>query len=100
MPDPLGLIGTIDRNLPPLPDLNRTGPTGPGFRQLLQEQIDKVNRLQQDAKEAIEDLAAGRRDDVESVLIATQKADSAFRLLLAVRNKVVDAYDEVKQMRV
>jgi flagellar hook-basal body complex protein FliE len=102
MTDPLGLIpgSAIDRDLGRLPELDRSQREGPGFRQLLQEQIDKVNQLQRDASEAIEDLAAGRRDDVESVLIATQKADTAFRLLLQVRNKVMDAYDEVKQMRV
>jgi flagellar hook-basal body complex protein FliE len=59
-----------------------------------------VNQLQRDATEAMEDLATGGRDDVESVLIATQKADTAFRLLLQVRNKVLDAYEEVKQIRV
>ena len=43
---------------------------------------------------------AGRRDDLESVMIATQKADTAFRMLLQIRNKVMDAYEEVKQMRI
>ncbi len=73
---------------------------GPGFRQLLNEQIERVNQLQRDATEAIEDLSVGKRDDIESVLIATQKADMAFKLLLQVRNKVIDAYDEVRQMRI
>ncbi len=103
MTDPVGLIsttGAINRPLPALPGFGRDQHEGPGFKQLLQEQIEKVNQLQRDAKEAVEDLAAGRRDDVESVLIATQKADTAFRLLLQVRNKVMDAYDEVKQLRV
>lgn len=102
MTDPLGLIGAgaLNRDLPVVPDLDRAGRQGPGFAQLLQDQIEKVNELQRDATEAIEDLAAGRRDDVESVLIATQKADTAFRLLLQVRNKVVDAYTEVKQIRI
>ncbi len=99
MTDPIGLIGSINRELPSLP--GDTAPNGgPGFRQLLTEQIEKVNQLQGDATEAIEDLAAGRRDDLESVLIATQKADTAVRLLLQVRDKVIDAYDEVKQMRI
>ena len=44
--------------------------------------------------------AAGRRDDIEGVLIAARKADTAFRMLLQVRNKVLDAYEEVKQLRV
>ncbi len=102
MPDPLGLIGTggvFDKPLP-LSPLGREPSPGPGFKKLLQDQIDKVNQLQQDATEAIEDLMTGKRDDVESVLIATEKADTAFHLLLQVRNKVVDAYDEVKQMRI
>jgi flagellar hook-basal body complex protein FliE len=98
MPDPIGLIGSINRELPALDPKPAAG--DPGFKHLLQEQIDRVNQLQRDATEAIEDLATGRRDDVESVLIATQKADTAFRLLLQVRNKVLDAYDEVKQMRI
>lgn len=103
MADPLGLIsgsGGIDRSLAPLPKLGEKPGEGPGFQTLLREQIDKVNQLQADAREAIEDLAAGRRNDVESVLIATEKADTAFRLLLQVRNKVMSAYDEVKQIRV
>jgi len=103
MPDPLGLIGPLDHSLPPMPGGAGGAAArhaGPGFRQMLQEQIDKVNELQADATAAIEDLATGQRDDVESVLMATQKADTAFKLLLQVRNKVIDAYDEVKQMRI
>ena len=100
MPDPLGLIGNIDRPLPAMPGAAARPQDGPGFKQFLNDQIQKVNELQRDATEAIEDLATGRRNDIESVLIATQKADTAFKLLLQVRNKVADAYDEVKQMRV
>ncbi len=105
MTDPVGLIGSTNHGLPPLPPMPGIGAGhgadhGPGFRQLLNDQIEKVNQLQRDATEAIQDLSVGRRDDIESVLIATQKADTAFRLLLQVRNKVIDAYDEVRQMRI
>ncbi len=103
MTDPVGLIGS-NHGLPPLPAMpgggGRDADQGPGFRQLLNDQIEKVNQLQRDATEAIQDLSVGTRDDIESVLIATQKADTAFRLLLQVRNKVIDAYDEVRQMRI
>lgn len=102
MTDPVGLIGSINHVLPPMPAIGAGGGAekGPGFRQLLNEQIERVNQLQRDATEAIEDLSVGKRDDIESVLIATQKADMAFKLLLQVRNKVIDAYDEVRQMRI
>ena len=62
--------------------------------------IEQVNALQTDAERAIEDLAAGRRDDLAGVMIAKQKADIAFETLLQVRNKLMDAYDEFRQMRV
>jgi flagellar hook-basal body complex protein FliE len=60
----------------------------------------RVNQMQQDATQATNELLTGQRDDIEGVMIATEKADSAFRMLLALRNKVVDAYDEVKNIRV
>ena len=66
----------------------------------LSRQIDEVNVLQGDADRAAEDLATGRRADVEGVMIATQKADTAFRMLLAVRNRMMEAYEEVKQIRI
>lgn len=103
MSDPLGLISNISAT-------NRLSPVRPAgpqpeggqsaFKEMLQQQIEKVNQLQHDANTAIEDLAAGRRDDLESVIMATQKADLAFKMLLQVRNKVMDAYEEVKQIRV
>ncbi len=102
MPDPLGLIGNTGPTKPPLPQGvgGAQETTGPGFKELLKQQIAQVNELQADAKEAVEDLATGRRDDVESVIIATKKADTAFRMLLQVRNKMMDAYQEVKDIRV
>jgi len=72
----------------------------PGFRDVLMKNIEQVNQLQQDAEMALEDLASGRRDDPAQVMIAKQKADMAFNMLLQVRNKMVSAYEEIKQMRV
>lgn len=102
MPDPIGLISGTQGNLPVRSNTGAAQPPGDGatFRSALEDQIRQVNELQNDAKVAIEDLAAGRRDDVETVMLATLKADTAFRMLLQVRNKVMDAYEEVKQIRI
>lgn len=103
MSDPLGLIGNVGslNRTTPLRNLQgETPPVGGDFKSMLQQQIDEVNKLQHDANQAMENLAAGRRNDVESVIIATQKADIAFKMLLQVRNKVMDAYEEVKQVRI
>lgn len=103
MADPLGIVNQINRIAPPIGSGagHRAGDAANGaFREELMRQIGEVNKLQQEASGATEDVLTGKRNDVEAVVLATQKADSAFKMLLAVRNKVMDAYDEVKQMRV
>ena len=57
-------------------------------------------QLQEDAKTAIEDYTAGNRTDVEGVISATKQAETAFKMFLQVRNKVMDAIEEVKQINV
>ena len=99
MSDPLGLIGSVGP-VGPVPPQGPGGASETGFKDILMKNIEQVNQLQQDAEQAIEDLYSGRRDDVDGVLIAKQKADMAFQMLLQVRNKLVDAYDEIRQMRV
>jgi flagellar hook-basal body complex protein FliE len=69
------------------------------FKSALLEQIEQVNRLQQDAEQTKIGVATGEAS-LEEVITATETADTAFRMLLAVRNKLVDAYDEVKNIRV
>ncbi|MBI1369507.1 MAG: flagellar hook-basal body complex protein FliE [Planctomycetes bacterium] len=102
MTDPLGLIGkTANLQAPTLGKSGGNAPAeGPSFKDVLLKNIEQVNKLQQDAEAAIEDIAAGRRDDMADVMIAKQKADMAFKMLLQVRNKMMDAYDEIKQLRV
>ena len=102
MTDPLGLIGSqqINPAMTGQARARQSDPSQPDFTKFLKEQLAEVNEAQRDAKEAVEDLSTGRRDDLEGVIVATQKADTAFRMLLAVRNKVMDAYQEVKDIRV
>lgn len=110
MADPLGLIGQTGGagGVNPLGMPRPGGPAGgikpdpnaPSFKDLLMENIKQVNKLQAEATTAIEDLNTGKRNDVEGVLLATQKADTAFRMLVSVRNKLTQAYEEIKQLRV
>lgn len=105
MADPLGLIGSSGGVGPVRPGMAPAGgkpadPDAPTFRDALLAELQEVNKLQLDAEAAMADLASGKRADVESVLMATQEADNAFRMLLQVRNRVMEAYDELKQIRV
>src|SRR4051812_46404130 len=105
MADPLGLIGGSGGINPPAfprPDIKGPGgqaQPGQSFKDVLMANLDEVNKAQQDATRAVEDLTAGKRSDLEGVIMATQKADNAFRMLQALRNKMVEAYDEIKQIR-
>ena len=108
MHDPIGHIsgsngpGSIGPITPKTRLDSALGPGGAGksFVDELKGQLAEVNRLQAEADVAAEDLVAGRRDALEGVMIATEKADTAFKMVLAVRNKLVDAYEEVKNLRV
>lgn len=104
MPDPLGLIGSSGAG-PLDPRRALAGgaaptPSGPSFKDVLMKNLVEVNQLQQDASSAIEDLTAGKRTDLEGVMIAVEKADTAFRAVQAIRNKVIQAYEEIQQTRV
>jgi flagellar hook-basal body complex protein FliE len=108
MTDPLGFInrpavggaGGLGSGQGPAGGNRAQDACGPSFKDVLMENINQVNKLQQDATKAIEDLQTGKRNDVEGVMLATQKADTAFRMLVSLRNKVQQAAEEIKQLRV
>jgi flagellar hook-basal body complex protein FliE len=82
----------------------KTGTTAPasgaGFADVLKNSIDEVARLQQDASNAVEGLTTGKTDDVTGVMTAVEKSDLAFQTLLAIRSKLMEAYDEIKNIAV
>ena len=100
MSDPVGLISAGGAGALPPRRVPGTGGEGVSFADLLKRNLQEVNELEQDASRAVEDLVAGRRDDLEGVILATEKADTAFKMLQSMRNKVMDAYEEIKQVRV
>jgi flagellar hook-basal body complex protein FliE len=69
------------------------------FSEFLQKSIDDVSKLQQDASQAVQDLATGKTDDVTGVMTAVEKSDVAFKTLLAIRGKLMDAFQEIKSMQ-
>ena len=71
---------------------------GASFSDMLKNSIDEVSRLQQDASQAVADLATGKTEDVTGVMTAMEKSDLAFKTLLAIRAKLMDAYEEIKNM--
>ena len=75
-------------------------PQGPSFAKALSESIEQVNTLQQEADQAIEKLSTGESNNVHGAMLAVGKADLAFRMTMQVRNKIVEAYQEVMRMQI
>jgi len=73
---------------------------GADFKSLLSKSINEVNRLQADAEQVTTNFATGKTDNVAEVFTAVKKADIAFQTLMEIRNKLMDAYQEVKDMKV
>jgi flagellar hook-basal body complex protein FliE len=73
---------------------------GGGFASALRDAVEQVNQLQQQSGVEIQRFLTGEGEDLHQTALAVQKADLAFEMLLQVRNKVVDAYQEIMRIQV
>ena len=73
---------------------------GESFGKTLENFITEVNGLQNQASMSIEKLATGEVPDVHEVMIAVEEANTALEFMLEIRNKIVEAYQEVMRMPV
>jgi flagellar hook-basal body complex protein FliE len=71
-----------------------------GFKDFMLQSLEQVNGMQMEANEAVQNLMTGGDVNPAEVLTTVQKADLAFRLMLQIRNKLVQAYQEIKDVRV
>jgi flagellar hook-basal body complex protein FliE len=65
----------------------------------IEKYITKVDDLQQSSDMSIKDLLAGKNEDITSVVAAVAKADTSFKLLVGVRNKLIEAYKQTMNMQ-
>src|SRR5687768_18555075 len=70
------------------------------FKNILLEALNQVNTMQSQANEAVEQLVTGGDVNPAEVLTTLQKADISFRMMLQIRNKLVQAYQEVNNIRI
>jgi flagellar hook-basal body complex protein FliE len=73
---------------------------GNGFKDALNQAIGSVNSTQVDANNQVEQLINGSSSDLSNVTIALEKSDLTLKLAVNVRDKVVNAYQEVMRMQV
>ncbi len=78
----------------------KTGSKDKSFEEMLKVHLSNVNNLQQAADTAIEKLVTGEEKDVHNTLIAMEKSGVAFQLTMQIRNKALEAYQEIMRMQV
>src|SRR5258708_7556219 len=74
--------------------------TEKSFAATLKDAVGHVNQAQLDSNRKMEELATGRTQNIHETMIAAEKADIALRLMVQVRNKIIEAYQEVMKMQV
>jgi flagellar hook-basal body complex protein FliE len=97
------VIGAVSNITPiTIPELNpSTSPAGkPGeFQKVLENTIGTLESLNHTAADSVTQFMTGENEELHTTILATQKASLAFELGMAVRNKVVEAYQEVMRMQ-
>lgn len=69
-----------------------------GFNALMQEAMGKISQIQDEAESAVKELVSG--GDVTQAIISMEKADMSFQLMVEVRNRLLNAYEEIMRMQV
>ncbi len=64
----------------------------------VQKYISNADKLQKTSDISVQDLLSGKNDDITSVVSAVSKADMSFKLLVGVRNKLIEAYKQTMNM--
>ena len=71
----------------------------PDFRDLLSSAVDDIQQLETQAETKVNGVLEGNGSEVHSALIAVEKADLTFQMMMQVRNKIVSAYEEISRMQ-
>ena len=74
--------------------------TAPGFTDMLANALSETNKKQVEADRAIEKLSSGEEKNIHEAMISLEKADISMRMLVQMRNKIVEAYQEMMRMQV
>jgi flagellar hook-basal body complex protein FliE len=95
----VSLSGIPSVSMPPSPALDGGDGGGLNFGDVLQNAVSGVDSLNNAAGAQIGSLLQGGSSDMTSVMIAVEKADASFQLMMQVRNKIVSAYQDIEKMQ-
>jgi len=97
--------GNVSPSLPVTPGqepgaLSPASPTGESFSSMLGQMISEVNSQQVSASTAVSNLQGGGNVALHQAVISMEEANTSFSLMVEVRNKMMDAYQEIMKMQV
>lgn len=99
MTDPLAPLTSAIRPIASIP-----APAAPGeaarFADALRDAVAEVNRTQKAAEASAREFALGRSSDVAATMLAVERATVTFQLMLQVRNRLLEAYQELQRIQV
>jgi flagellar hook-basal body complex protein FliE len=98
----------IAHGVDPLTPLSPSAPTtsaalspfGTAFREAIGRALVQVNTMQLDAERAARDLASGKTTDMTEAVVSMEKASISFQFALQIRNKLLEAYQDIMRMSV
>jgi flagellar hook-basal body complex protein FliE len=73
---------------------------GATFADTLKDAVGTVNTLQKDSDKKMQELATGKTTNIPEVMMAAEKADIALRMMVQMRNKMIEAYQDIMKMQV
>jgi len=82
-----------------LPQAEPSRAGGTAFTQMIEHLLEGTAAQDAKASQAVQDLATGKEDNLHNVMLTVAKADLNFRLILEIRNRLTDAFQEVMRMQ-
>ena len=95
----LPLVGR-DELAPPSPGKAPASAPATGFGQLLADKLGQVEQMQKQADQAVTTFALGNGEGLQDAVVALEKASLSFELMMKVRGKIVEAYQDIMRMPV
>lgn len=93
-------VGPVSTSLPQAPEPRPSAPSGEGFSRLVLQGLEAVSRSEQEADALVRAMAAGEPVQPHDVMIATAKAELSVQMLVAIRDKALEAYQQVMNLQI
>ncbi|HVM94585.1 MAG TPA: flagellar hook-basal body complex protein FliE [Terriglobales bacterium] len=99
MSSPISPIRIVPAEITPPSAPSAARAEGGSFLTTLQQSMDAIDGAQGDAQKQVAELLSGKGADLHTAMIAVEKADLSFQLMMQVRNKIVQAYQQISSMQ-